>query len=123
MVRVLNVRLALAGIAEERRRKIALNWAMIKIVPEQGRAVQVKPATANINLALAILVINILARVPAIPAARALLVEVSTPPAPAPAAMNGKMVVAKYTMVKLLVIYITAMAPWLGLRLQVWASI
>ena len=55
---------------------------MIKIAPEQGRAGVVKPATANINLALAILAINTPALAPATPEAPAPLVEVSIPPAP-----------------------------------------
>ena len=68
---------------------------MIKIAPEQGRAEVEKPATANISPALAILFTNTLAPVPDIPAVQALLATANTPPAPAPAAMNGKMVVAK----------------------------
>ena len=55
---------------------------MIKIAPEQGRAGVVKPATANINLALAILAINTPAPAQVTPAVQVLLVEVSTPPAP-----------------------------------------
>ena len=78
MVRVLNVLSATAGIAVARRHKIALNWVMIKIAPEQGRAEAGKPATANINLAPAILVINTPAPAPATPAAPALLVAENT---------------------------------------------
>ena len=63
---------------------------MIKIAPEQGRAEVEKPATANTNLALAILFTNTLAPVPAIPAVQALLATVNTPPAPAPQASNGR---------------------------------
>ena len=79
MVRVLNVLSATAGIAVARRHKIALNWAMIKIAPEQGRAGAVKPATANINPALAIRVINTLAPAPATPVVWERLVVVSIP--------------------------------------------
>ena len=75
-----------AGIAEEPRHKIALNLAMIKIALEPERAEAVKPATANINLALAILAINTPAQAPATPAA----------PAP-PAAENILNVIAQTT--------------------------
>ena len=69
----------MAGIAAEVLPKIALNWAMIKAAPEQGRAVLGKPATANTNLALAIRAINTLAPAPVTPAAPALPVAVSIP--------------------------------------------
>ena len=77
MVRVLNVLSATAGIAVARRHRIVLNWVMIKIAPEQGRAEAGKPATANINPALAILAINIPAPALATPVAPALLAAVS----------------------------------------------
>ena len=159
MVKALSALSARAGIAVARQHKIALNWAMIKIAPEQGRAVMAKPATANINLALAIRVINTpapapvtpavpallvaentrnalvnrlilghqepvnvhqltntLAPAPAIPVALALPAVVNIQNAPAPAAMSGKMVVArnKSSMVQL-AICIIAMVRWLAL--------
>ena len=79
MVRALNVLSVRAGTAEERQHKIALNWAMIKIAPEQGRAETGKPATANINLALAILAINTPAQAPATPVAPARLAVANIP--------------------------------------------
>ena len=99
MVKVLNARLARAGTAEERRRKIALNWAMIKIVPEQGRAAQGKPATANISPALVILVINILAPAPATQAA----------PVP-PAAENIPLVIVNHHILGTMVLALAILA-------------
>ena len=64
---------------------------MIKIVPVLEKAAQGKPATENTNPALAILAINTLAPARGTPAVLAPLVAVSIPPAPALAAMNGKM--------------------------------
>ena len=78
MVRVLNARSATAGIAVARQHKIALNWVMIKIAPEQGRAEAGKPATANINPALAILAINIPALAPVTPVVPAKLATENT---------------------------------------------
>ena len=94
MVRALNVRSVRAGTAEERQHKIALNWAMIKIAPEQGRAGAVKPATANINLALVIRAINTLAPARVTPVVPAPPAAENTSLVPAPAATSGKMVVA-----------------------------
>ena len=113
MVRALNVRSVRAGIVAARRHKIALNWAMIKIAPEQGRVGAGKPATANINLALAILAINILVPVRVTPAAPALPAEENIPPVPVPAAMSGTAAAAKNKFSTVLKgSCITAMARW-----------
>ena len=68
---------------------------MIKAAPAPERVGAVKPATVNINLAPAILVINTPAPAPATPAAPAPPAAENIPLVPAPAAMNGKMVPAK----------------------------
>ena len=83
----------------------------------------VKPATANISLALAILAINTSVPVPATLAAPTPLAAESILPAFAPAVMNGKMVVArnKHRMEQL-ASCIIAMAKLLVYVLQVWAS-
>ena len=126
MVKALSALSARAGIAEERQHKIALNWAMIKIVPEQGRAVMVKPVTANINPAPAIRAINTLAPAPVTPAAPALPVAENIPLALAPQVMNGKMEVVllpdQYAKLGLSII-VTTPAPiiWKVARLcSVW---
>ena len=90
MAKGLSALSATAGTAVARRHRIVLNWVMIKIVPEQGRAVAVKPATANINLALAIRAINTPVPALATPVVQVLLAAANTPHAPAPAAMSGK---------------------------------
>ena len=69
----------MAGIVAEALQKIALNWAMIKIVPEQGRAGAVKLVMANINLALAIRAINTPAPALATPVVQVLLAAVNIP--------------------------------------------
>ena len=95
MVRVLNVLSATAGIAVAQRHRIVLNWVMIKIAPEQGRAEAGKPATANINLAPAILAINIPAPAPATPVAQALPAVENILNVRVQVAMNGRMGVVR----------------------------
>ena len=113
----------MAGIAAEVLPKIALNWAMIKAAPEQGRAVLGKPATANTNLALAIRAINTLAPAPVTPAAPALLAAANILLAPAPLVMSGTAVAVRNKFsTELKVICIIATARWSALRLAVWAS-
>ena len=85
---------------------------MIKIVPLLEKVVQVKLAMVNISPAPAILATNTPAPARATPAALALLAAENIPPALAPPAMNGKMVLVFHLVqYAKLAICITATTP------------
>ena len=126
--------MATRGIAAAEQRKIALSWALFMAVPVRATPEEwAKPATANINLALAhhlilgtaalaLAQVTILtpAPVPAMQVVWAPLVVASMRLVPAPAVMSGKMVVAGN--MEQLASCIIAMAKLLVYVLQVWAS-
>ena len=112
MEKVSNVHLVMVGTVAGLLLKIVLNLVMIKIAPELEKVAQVKPATENINHALAILVINTPAPAPGTPAVPDPLVVESTPPAPVHQATSGKteLVLALDQCVKL-VLYTIVITP------------